>query len=641
MSLPRLLAVALLLGPALSAPVGAEPIDLTEPARVTALAVSVNETGELVGANASIEVRVADEGSGHVFMDTRPLSGTDLQGSARIAARVAAGLTDRGLQNHDFFYTVRSDTPVISGPSAGAVMTLAALVALENAHLEPGEEPWEIREDVMATGTINPDGSVGPVGGILEKARAADRAGASTFLLPAGEANYTPRLPPEQDKYGEEPVNVPDFCQAELDLTCRPVAAVEDLVEIATDRKLPRPELGEPPTTAQYADQLEPRTRDIVDESERVFETWDKVNETSIPTAAEQQARNAIQRAVETHREAEQLWEDERFYSAASRAFQSSVREHHARLLANYHERGASDEFLERTIEHASDDVQEAREAAQEAEVTGMHTLYTVGASQERVSDAEQRIDQARSALAEPGGRERALLQAAWAFERAETVHWWLDLSEAFGDGPELPEEPERLADEFTNLARELIAYSGSVGGGTTQGPQQASERLQQANRDQSRGFHAAAIVEAAEAQVLASLALEQRGGEPAQAKVDASRQQSALSIQKARGLGVEPVLPIAMFEFADTNEDPSTSIRFYRTANVLAGLSSVLAGQEDPNPSRFIDPASDDEGHAPGAGGPIEGWQLGVASWAVVGAFAALSIVTLGIAIAKRDEEG
>ena len=86
MSLPRLLAVALLLGPALSAPVGAEPIDLTEPARVTALAVSVNETGELVGANASIEVRVADEGSGHVFMDTRPLSGTDLQGSARIAA---------------------------------------------------------------------------------------------------------------------------------------------------------------------------------------------------------------------------------------------------------------------------------------------------------------------------------------------------------------------------------------------------------------------------------------------------------------------------------------------------------------------------------------------------------------------------
>ena len=41
-----------------------------------------------------------------------------------------------------------------------------------------------IRQDVIITGTISPDGSVGPVGGIVEKAEAAARAGAKIFLVP-------------------------------------------------------------------------------------------------------------------------------------------------------------------------------------------------------------------------------------------------------------------------------------------------------------------------------------------------------------------------------------------------------------------------------------------------------------------------
>ncbi|PSG96829.1 hypothetical protein BRD56_08595 [Thermoplasmatales archaeon SW_10_69_26] len=637
MSVARLLAVVVLLGPALSAPVGATPMNLTQPARVTALAVSLNETGELVGANASIEVRASSDGSGHVFMDTRPLSGTDLQGSARIASRVAAGLAGQGLASHDLFYTVRSDSPIISGPSAGAVMTLAATVAMQNAHLAEGEDPWQIREDVMATGTINPDGSIGPVGGILEKAKAAEDAGASIFLVPDGEANYTPRLPPEQEEYGEAPVHVPSFCEEELNITCRSVAAIEELVEVATDRELPQPELGEPPTTAQYADILGPRTRDIVDRSERVYETWDKVNTTEMPDRAEERARSAIEAAVASHEEAEALWSDERFYSAASKAFQSAIRERHARLLATYYERGASDDFLEATVEHAAESVREARETASEAEVEGLHTLYTVGAGQERVSDAERRLQQAREALQGTGSVDQVLLQSAWAFERSNTVHWWLDLSQPFSDEPPLPEDPERLANEFANLARELIAYSSSVRGDTGD-PQPAKDALQEANKDRERGFHAAAIIEAAEAQVLASLTLEQRNGEPSPAKVNASRQQAALSIQEARGLDVEPILPVAMFEFASTSENPSTAVRFYRTANTLAGLSSVLTVEEDPQPSRFVDPQADDrEDHTDG---PIEGLQLGVASWAVVGVFAALSALTLVSAIVRDDED-
>ena len=38
------------------------------------------------------------------------------------------------------------------------------------------------------TGTINPDGSIGPVGGIFEKAEAAYTGSAKYFLIPKGQS---------------------------------------------------------------------------------------------------------------------------------------------------------------------------------------------------------------------------------------------------------------------------------------------------------------------------------------------------------------------------------------------------------------------------------------------------------------------
>jgi uncharacterized protein len=41
---------------------------------------------------------------------------------------------------------------------------------------------------IVMTGTINSDGTIGPVGGILEKATAAKNIGATTFLVPSGQS---------------------------------------------------------------------------------------------------------------------------------------------------------------------------------------------------------------------------------------------------------------------------------------------------------------------------------------------------------------------------------------------------------------------------------------------------------------------
>jgi hypothetical protein len=70
----------------------------------------------------------------------------------------------------------------IDGPSAGALKTVALLSLLMGD---------EIADDITMTGTINPDGTVGPVGGIPEKIQGAAAEGFARVLIPVGQRNST------------------------------------------------------------------------------------------------------------------------------------------------------------------------------------------------------------------------------------------------------------------------------------------------------------------------------------------------------------------------------------------------------------------------------------------------------------------
>ncbi|XRO75392.1 S16 family serine protease [Methanocaldococcus sp. 28A] len=143
---------------------------------IKAPAVSLTDVG-YIGVPINIQINVT-KGDGHVFMDTMPLTELDMQGSARIAARVAGEVTGKDINKYNTYIIVRSDVPVIGGPSAGGTMTIGIICALMN---------WTINKNVMMTGTINPDGSIGPVGGILEKIEAAKKANCTIMLIPKGQ----------------------------------------------------------------------------------------------------------------------------------------------------------------------------------------------------------------------------------------------------------------------------------------------------------------------------------------------------------------------------------------------------------------------------------------------------------------------
>lgn len=115
-------------------------------------------------------------GSGRTLVDIdNLLFWGDTQHSIRIAKKVASNITGIDANKYDLVYNIYANASVIGGESAGAAITLATIAVLQNTSL---------RDDVIITGTINHDGSIGPVQAILPKAKAAREHNATLFLVP-------------------------------------------------------------------------------------------------------------------------------------------------------------------------------------------------------------------------------------------------------------------------------------------------------------------------------------------------------------------------------------------------------------------------------------------------------------------------
>lgn len=142
--------------------------------------VAVSSAGGGVLGNLTVTVRYP--GHGRVYVSTSPASMVDTQGSARIAAFAASLIAGVDMGEYDFYYAIDSPSIIIGGPSAGSAMALATLAVLEGR---------ECPRDVAITGMIQPDASIGPVGGLKEKLEAAAQGGARLFIVPAGQEVYT------------------------------------------------------------------------------------------------------------------------------------------------------------------------------------------------------------------------------------------------------------------------------------------------------------------------------------------------------------------------------------------------------------------------------------------------------------------
>ena len=142
------------------------------------LGVDDNNIGHVI----PLEV-ILKEGTGNLFLNVaNVLVDESMQSSAQTAIKVAREVTRTSLTNKDVLINVKAPAQegklTISGGSAGGAITIAAIAAMR------GIEP---RQDVLMTGTISEDHSIGQIGALRAKGIAARENGAKLFLVPPGQ----------------------------------------------------------------------------------------------------------------------------------------------------------------------------------------------------------------------------------------------------------------------------------------------------------------------------------------------------------------------------------------------------------------------------------------------------------------------
>jgi PDZ domain-containing protein len=101
------------------------------------------------------------------------------------------------------------------GPSAGASMAIGFIAMFKGDHVQRG---------TALTGTIEPDGQIGWVGGIPDKIRAAKREGYHTVLVPRGQL-HTPQWN----------LNELSF---QLNITVKEVDSIDEAYEVMTGSRI-------------------------------------------------------------------------------------------------------------------------------------------------------------------------------------------------------------------------------------------------------------------------------------------------------------------------------------------------------------------------------------------------------------------
>ena len=150
-------------------------VELSDEKAVINRLVAVDAQGNGVGANLYTRVR---PGNGLVLVNiNNVLADLNTQQSARAAVKAAAQLANIDPDTIDVIFTIDANAELVSGRSAGSTMALAVASALLNA---------TIRDDIIMTGDISEDGTIGMVQAIPQKAQAVKQMNASLFLVPSG-----------------------------------------------------------------------------------------------------------------------------------------------------------------------------------------------------------------------------------------------------------------------------------------------------------------------------------------------------------------------------------------------------------------------------------------------------------------------
>ena len=381
-----------------------------QPYRLKLLAVQENNTG-YVGSEADLFLELR-KGSGRVFLETKPLTKMDTQISTRFAKEIACKHFKLNCQKYDFIYTIRAESSIIGGPSAGAA--IAALTTIAVLDLEHDE-------DVTITGTINSGGIVGYVGGVKEKLEAASRGELRKVLVAKGTTgtaidDETEENTDEEKNNGDgnkteeeviEEIDLQEYAKQNLSIEMVEVMDLDEVIYHLTGKNLNHQAVNIT-ENQQYAEIME-GLRNIL--CERTEKTELELKQEGVILD-----ENTTQKLAEKKEEVQKANANQDYYSAASFCFGNNIL-----LRSEYYKHKEPSKPVVRNLFNMLQKKTDALEEKLGAEeITTISDLQTLMIVKERLDDVKQNI-----AKLNESSKEESYELLAYAEERYFSAISW------------------------------------------------------------------------------------------------------------------------------------------------------------------------------------------------------------------------
>ncbi len=555
---------------------------------IRAPAVKKTDTG-YEGAVLSITVSTKP-GNGHIYVDTWPLTELDTQASARLAVEVAGRVTGKDVNNYDFYYVVRSDSPVIGGPSAGGVITIATIASLEG---------WKIKDDVMMTGMINPDSTIGPVGGIVEKLDASAELGITKFLVPWGETVVTTQTTTKEERNGvvqivqkSKKVNVVEYAKKQYDIEVIEVKDINDALLHFVGKNFSEKEVkGEITISTSF---LSERANNALEKNityhDTIAQELSSLNVSNYEKNYLQEYLNRTQELIET---AKQEMNNAKYYTALSTLLNAEI---YTGIVDEYIHIDSVDTRLQnltKKLEEIDTKLKEKR-----TDIKGIASLEFLSAAEKRLKEAYDYLERAKN-YKENLDIENTAYSIAYADKRADTAILWLDMAVKHSGGKEISlDQLKEDAWKRIEEAKLVYVYVSSMMGESSL--PEASNSLNAAQNEYDTGRYTSALFYALESKVYSSIAIELgMSGEDltvVSEKIQRAKEDAKIAIQLARETGHEPLLAECYYEYAsnfEEKQDAVNAFRMYKYAKEVASAYKHLGMEGTEVPTVVTTPTS------------------------------------------------
>lgn len=453
-------------------------------------------TAEVKGVLTEIEVELVP-GKGRILFNAEPFAGIQTQNSERVAQAVAQNFTGKNLSDKDIIITFRAPAVSIDGPSAGAAMAILLISAIENK---------PIRNDASITGTIQPDGTIGPVGGVFAKAEAAHNASFKYFLIPRSQEiveqnvdeTFSPMPGANLTRTIVRTRNVTRYAEQNWNMTVIPVGDIADAYEVFVKGKNATParrisaqvvELESadvPPSIQPFANIVKAR---LANSSNSLTEAKAEYKKSTIDSRILADIADLIDQSESEYKKAGTAFDKNYMYGAANHAFRSKVYSKTASDVMRFYSIKA-DSNKKQFLQNRKADVERLLNATQ-MKFSDAQLYSNDTGSYEWAAAGHSRLAQAEEQFATLTPTEAALYELSLVEGWSEIASGLYDIAKqsknwAIFDASAFKADSEA---KIIDLDKILSSY-------TVEPPQGASWLSRAAQREYSHGWFVAAFID-------------------------------------------------------------------------------------------------------------------------------------------------